>query len=615
MIRKFLLLIVFDVVVLATIFIAGLIYYGDIYQRQENRFSFYQKYFYSAVNVYCLNDPDIREYNSPGTQELNERIDPAKISCDELRKSPKIQVSYFNGWHDTHPILSTLIGYNWRLAGFTWEALWPIVGSLAALTVLAFYVILRCFGVPWYAAVLLFPATIPFTFLEQNFFFLRDFSKVPFILISFALLGILFKPSLAYRSRLAVLALSTCVIAVGMGFRQDALVLVPAVLAGAAFTSSIGKRRGVFLFAGDVAAILAGFVLTGVAIDLLRTTQVAQLQGYSHFIVQGFADDFWKAARAEIAGISFLPLYSDMVAWAAVDANSAGKVGYFAGLDPKYTTSGFNLILKYAGLSAADMVTRVFSALSAISHSYWAIAPIGGWLALLLLLIGVGKWRLGFFLMFTILSLAAAGSIQFSPRHIFHLIMLDRVVLVIVGAALLGAVWQALTAKLDTRMGLALGTGAAGALGVVAIVVGAHFVQQSNLSRVTDGLVALPWCPSQEAYARGFPNTVEAIERFTIDPGKCPGRKLEAVVEVEGQKLTRPLEALDGTPRSVYFAVFDPAISKATVDVLPRECVTERAWGPLGDGSIPPLQFFDPEGALRKQGILRHLGNIVSSFL
>ena len=108
---------------------------------------------------------------------------------------------------------------------------------------------------------------------------------------------------------------------------------------------------------------------------------------------------------------------------------------------------------------------------------------------------------------------------------------------------------------------------------------------------------------------------MEAIERFTIDPGKCPGGKLEAVVEVEGQKLIRPLEALDGAPRSVYFAVFDPAISKATVDVLPRECVTERAWGPLGDGSIPPLQFFDPEEALRKQGILRHLGNSVSSFL
>ena len=78
-------------------------------------------------------------------------------------------------------------------------------------------------------------------------FFLRDFSKVPFILIAFALLGVLFKPALAYRSRLLVLASSTCVIAVGMGFRQDALVLMPAVLAGAAFSGMLGALSSLLL--------------------------------------------------------------------------------------------------------------------------------------------------------------------------------------------------------------------------------------------------------------------------------------------------------------------------------------------------------------------------------
>ena len=606
---------IFETVILAVIFLAGLAYFGQHYVENEKKFSFYQKYFYSAVNIYCASDPDIRKYNWPPKQELDERIDLSRISCGELKESPKVDLSYYNGWHDTHPILSTLIGYNWRLVDFTWAALWPIVGSLASLTILSFYTILRCFGLPWYAALLVFPVTIPSALLVQNFFFLRDFSKVPFILVSFALLGILFRTGLTYGGRLSVLAASTVVISIGMGFRQDSLVLMPVIVAGAAFTSSLDSKLGNVRLAGDVAIIFLSFFLVGSVVDLLRTSQVAQLQGYPHFIVQGFADDFWKSARTQIAGLSFLPLYSDMIAYAAVDANSAEKVQYFAALDPKYTTSGVDLILKYSSLSAADMVTRVFNGLSVISHNYWIIETVGTWLVLLLALVALGKWRLGFFLMFTILSLVAAGSIQFSPRHIIHLIVLDRVVLVIVGATLLGAVWQAVTAKLDTKVGLALGTGAAGALGVVAIVVGAHFVQQSNLSRLKDGLASLPWFPSQEAYARRFPNNVEAIERFTIDPGKCPGGKLEAVVEVEGQKLIRPLEALDGAPRSVYFAVFDPAISKATVDVLPRECVTERAWGPLGDGSIPPLQFFDPEEALRKQGILRHLGNIVSSFL
>jgi len=612
-------LLAFDAVILTAVFAVGLIHYGNVYVQQEKKFSFYQKYFFSAVNIYCLRDPDTREYDSLDALELDERIDLASFSCDELKKSSKVQLPsklvYFNGWHDTHPILSTLIGYNWRLSGLVWEALWPIVGSLAALTVLAFYVILRCFGLPWYVALVLFPITVPFTQLDRNLFFLRDFSKVPFILLSFALLGILFKSGLSFGLRLLVLASSTCVMAIGMGFRQDTLVLMPAILAGAAFTSSMGSRKGILNFAGDVAVIVTAFALTGLAVDLLKTSQVAQLQGYPHFIVQGFADNFWKAAHAQVEGLSFLTLYSDMVAWGAVDANTADKVRYFAFLDPKYTTSGFDLILKYAGLSLADMATRVFSGLSTVSHTYWVIQSVGGWLVLLLVLVGIGKWRLGYFLIFTILSLAAAGSIQFSPRHIIHLIMLDRVVLVIVGAALLGAVWQALTAKLDPKVGLALGTGAAGALGVVAIVVGAHFVQQSNLSRVKGGLETLPWFPSQETYGKRFPNHVEAIERFTIDPLKCPGRKMEAVVEAEGQKWIHPLDPLEGTPRSIYFAVFDPAIVKVKVDVVPQECVTQRGWGPLGDGSIPPLQFFDPEAALKQQGIMRHLGRIISSLL
>lgn len=604
-----------DSILAVIVFVLGLSYFGSFYVENEKKFSFYQKYFYSAVNIYCLKDPDIRAYNSPGTQESDERIDLANISCDDLKNSPKLEKSYFNGWHDTHPILSTLIGYNWRFGGFTWEALWPIVGSLGSLTILSFYIILRCFGLPWYAAFLLFPATFPFGLLERNFFFLRDFSKVPFILISFALLGLLFKSSLTYRSRLWVLAASTCMIVIGMGFRQDSLVLLPAIVAGAVLTSSLDSRLGSLRFAGDLAVIFLSFFLAGAAVDLLRTSQAAQLQGYPHFIVQGFADDFWKGAGLQISGLSFLPLYSDMVAYAAVDANSAEKIQYFASLDPKYTTSGFDLILKYSSLCAADMVTRVFSGLSVVSRSYWAIPTVGVWLAMLLLLVAVGKWRLGFFLMFTILSLAAAGSIQFSPRHILHLIVLDRVILVIILAALVGAVWQFAISGLKMKVGLALATGAIGAVLVVAVMVVAHFVQSASLSRVKGNLEALPWFPSQEAYSKQFPNHREAVERFTIDPGKCSADKMEATIEIEGLKLTRPLDVLDGAPRSVYFAIFDPAISNASVDVTPRECVTARAWGPLGDGAIPPLQFFDPEVALKKQSIMRHLGNLASAFL
>ena len=605
---------VFDAIASIFILLAGITYYGDFYRINENKFSFYQKYFYSSVNISCRAGPDLREYNSPAEHELNERIDLSKISCNDLKNSRKLNESYYNGWHDTHPILSTLIGYSWRFGDLTWTALWPLVGSLAALTVLAFYLILRCFGIPWYAAVLLLPATVPFSLLERQLYNLRDFSKVPFILLSLGLLGVLFKRGMTYWRRLAVLAASTSIVAIGTGFRQDTVVVLPAIVAGIVFTSALHSKQGLVRLLGEIAVVAATFLLANAATDLLRTTQVAQLQGYPHFIVQGFTDVFWKDSRSEVPGVSFLTLYSDGLAHAMVDANSLETVRYFADMDPKYATVGFDLIAKYSGLSAADMVTRVFSGLSVISQRYWLLQTLGLWFFLLLVLVAIGKWRLGGFLLATIGSLAAAGSIQFSPRHFLHLIMLDRVILVIALAAILAAAWQYLTVRAVCKPRLALMTGAAGAVAVVAVIVVAHFVQYMSVTKVKGELEALPWFPSREAYGRRFPDRTEAIERFTIDPGKCPSGKLEASIEVEGQKSTRSLERLGGGPRSVYFAVLDPAIS-ATVDVVPRECVTERAWGPLGDGSVPPLQFFDPEEALKKQSILRHLGNIASSLL
>ncbi len=604
-----------DVAIIVVVFLTGFIGYGSFYKENENEFKFYQKYLFSAVNIYCLKDPDSREYNYLNAV-VNERIDLSTVSCGLLEKSPKVtEPSYFNGWHDTHPIFSTLVGYSWRWGDFTWQALWPIAGSLGAIAVLSFYLILRGYGIPWYSALLLFPSTIPLGILERNVYYLRDFSKVPFILLSFAFIGILFKPNLSYRARLWVLAASTCTIAIGTGFRQDSIVLIPAILAGAAFTSSVSSKRGLLRFAGEVAVIFSSFFLASSIIGLLKTSQIAQLQGYPHFLVQGFADLFWSSARMETPGISFLALYSDALAWAAVDANSQVKVGYFTALDPQYTSSGLDLISKYAHLSAADMVVRIFQGLSVIAHDHWIIKPPGIWLILFLALIAFGKWRLSFFLMFTILSLTAAGSLQFSARHSLHLIVLDRVILVIVVAALLAAVRQHVTFGLDTNMRLALYSGVGGAVLTLAIVVGAHFVQYASLNKLKDALERAPWFASQEAYGREFPKNPEAIQRFAIDRSKCSSDRLEASVELEGQKVSWALDLSDGRRRFVYFAVFDPSLEKLAVDVTPRECVAERSWGPLGDGSITPLQFFDPETALGKETIRRRLFNLVLSFL
>ena len=603
---------VFDIIIATAVFIAALVYYGQFYRDNEAKFSFYQKYFFSAVDIYCLGDPNARA-NNAASQELNERINLAVISCDDIKKSPTVEPTYYNGWHDTHPIFSTLVGYSWRLFGLTWTALAPLAGALAALTVVSFYVIPRCFGVPWFLAVALLPAIVPFELIEHNLPSLRDFSKVPFILLSFATLGILFKSRISYRQHLAALAASTCISVIGIGFRQDCIVIVPTILAAAGLTSLAG-RSAVARLSGDIGLIVLSFVAVTLAVGLLKTNQVAQLQGYPHFLVQGFGDEFWARANIRFSGLSFMALYSDTLAWAMVDANTLAKVGYFTAFDPAYTTSGFDLILKYSGLSTADMVTRVFQVLGAISHGYWTVKEPGLWALMFLALVAVGQWRLSFFLAFTILSLAAAGSMQFSPRHVLHLMMIDHALLAIIGYRLLIGVWSIADKRTTPKLRLALLSGLGTVALAVTLVVGTHLLQHHKLEKLRSDLEREPWFPSQQAYSSRYPDLAEATLRLTFDSRKCDSSHAEAELEIEGQKVAYPLQSMDSV-RSIYFALLNPKIMPVTVNVAPANCVIERSWGPLGDGSIPPLQFFDPDVELRHQTLTRHLINLFSSFL
>jgi hypothetical protein len=600
-----------DATLVAVIFVSAFVYYGNHYRTNEPKFLFYQKYFWSAVNLYCGLSPDVRRANL-WVEEPNERINIAQISCEEIARSPKLESAYFNGWHDTHALLSTLIAYNWRWLGPSWEALWPIAGALAALAIVAFYLIMRCFGVPWFLAAIILPLVIPYEFFLRNFYFLRDFAKVPFILLALAPLGLLFGPTVSYRGRLTVLAGSTCVIAIGMGFRQDAIVLLPAIVAAAAISFPWKSGAGAARFGAEMIAIATSFYLVNQAIGLLNTGQIAQLQGYPHFLVQGFSDEFWVNSKTTVPGRTFIVQYSDTLTWAAVDANSSEKVDYFTSYDPAYTRSGFDLIAKYAGLSIAEMIVRVFRALSDTALVHWQIQTVGWWCFLLLALVVVRNWRLSSFLGFAVLSLVAAGSLQYSPRHGIHFIMMDRILLAIIFVALARGILATGREPLQWRLAIASGAGIAGLLAVV--VAGAFLIETANIRKLATVLEAQRWFASEAEYKAHYPDRAESVTRLTIDPEQCPGAKIVATFSFNGQKLPRPIEALDGTRRNVYVANYDPERAKSSVDVSPAACVAAQAWALLGDGVVTPIQLFDPEAALQRITILELLHDLFSSF-
>ncbi len=601
-----------DTTISVALIVLGFIHYGTLYLKHEDRFLFYQKYFFSAVNLYCVNDPDVREYNSH-TQTANERIDLSAISCDEVAKSSKVTESQYNGWHDTHPIMSNLIGLMWKSTNFSWQALWPIAGLLGALTLLSFYLMQRTFGVPSSAALLLLPAVIPYDFIEQNFYYLRDYSKAPFILLALACLGPLFTAEATPRRRVILLCGSTLLIVIGMGFRQDAVVLMPSILTGAILTTRFDRGWPYRLF-GEMVTVAAVYLLAGQAMALLKTSQVSQLQGYPHFVIQGFGDPFLREARSLVQGISFLTLYSDMLAWALVDANTLTKVRYFVFFDPNYTSSGLDLISKYAGLSAADMVVRALQSLTVTARNNWLVQSTGLWLLLILALITTRRWRLGIFLAVVIASLGSAGSLQFSARHIVHLIMMDRMLLVIAGTAFVGALWQMAILQLAAKVRLALTIAFTGALALTVVIVGAHAIQQRNLKALSDTLTTLQWFDVEKDYERAFPERSESLLRLTIGGDRCRSTEIQVVIENEGQRIVRFVTVDPQTTRPLYFALLNPEIEEVRVDVSPPECVWGRAWAPLGDGRIPPLQFFDPSDAIEGNSLSRHLIRAFRSF-
>jgi hypothetical protein len=143
-------------------------------------------------------------------------------------------------------------------------------------------------------------------------------------------------------------------------------------------------------------------------------------------------------------------------------------------------------------------------------------------------------------------------------------------------------------------------------------VMGAHLVQRDALASLKVAVDNARWYPSRAALEAAVPGRAEALRRITIAPANCP--ELEVRMTVDGEKTVRRLDRLDEKPRDIYFAILDPAISKVSVDLPAESCVAGEAWAALGDGTITPLQMFDPEAAFERQTLRRLFSNLVKAF-
>jgi len=594
------------------LFLLGFLYFGADYRAREQDYHFYQKYLGSAVSIYCTGSPDVRDYLI-SIKVVRERLDLAAVDCAALAASPRLAKSMFNGWHDSHVVFSTLTGHMWRWWGLSWQALWPMIGMVAGLTFLALYAAARSFGLPWYWAVAGIPILIPWSGIADSVPFFRDFSKVPFILAAFALCGVFFRAQNGLRARLAASAGIAVIVAIGVGFRQDVVVILPVALAAMALAEPpLASRAPRLTAAATMALTLGVYVAMTIAMAGLKTTEPLKYEGMPHFMVQGFADEFWEAAGLPLRGLSFVALYTDFLPWAFVDANDARVIDYVLSYDPAYRESAVALWFRWAALAPADMLVRILTALSAIAHMFWHVKWPVLWLALLLLLAAVGGWRRATFVGATMAILVAVGTLQFGARHVLHLIFLDRVLLAAIAVGLVPALlslWRRRPAPdwKPPAIAVALLT-----VTIASTVAVATQLQSRGLADFSARLEALPWVPTEAEHRQRAPEAREAWLRLEVDPAMCPGGRFSIKADAEGLSRSYTADGAGGR-RFVYLAVTDPAIVPVSFTVESESCVVARHWGPLGDGSLAPVQFFDPRAALAGNRLLDHLARAVGA--
>lgn len=380
--------------------------------------------------------PDVRAGHPP----VAGRFDCGELPA-EMRTSPLI---YFQQAH-RHLLFAAAI--MWRMFGVAWSALVPLYGLLFGAAALALYALFRL-GMrrAWAAAGVLLLAVSPVQL--NNLVRLRDYAKAPFLLGALFLMALLVIRPMRRRARLALCALGGVWLGLGLGFRMDVSVAMPAFCLcilvfspGAVRETWLERVAGVLLLCAGYAAVGAPMLLA---------------QGGSstyHYFLMGQAEIYDQRLGVGGAPYQAVHRYFDSESLAAVQAhalNQSGAAHHYDFFTPEYDAMGKQVVRRMLWTFPADQVTRAYAAVvrtidelgsgaesaaprevsnTFVKQMYALHTRAMGLLtryaryALLasLLLLAAYNLRLGFAALFLILYFAGYGALQFASRHYFHM--------------------------------------------------------------------------------------------------------------------------------------------------------------------------------------------------
>ncbi len=330
------------------------------------------------------------ETNAPAmTDFLTRKSD--RFSCAQIPGGLRSQAMY--PFQKMQTYLMSLVAFAWFLGGISWSGLAWIFGLLYSATAVSAYGLFRL-GMN---RVLALAGTLLIMFSVVNLGMLnqlRDYSKAPFILGCIFIMGLLVSRQMSML-RLTLLAGVAGVIAgLGIGFRVDVLIVVPAFLVGVLFflprplrapRRSAGSRRigGVPSGSPDAGGTSRPKGYYSV-LDMIRSRLLAAgaflvtfgivgwpiltgLGGGNTFL--GFTTPFTDALDVQNAQYEWGYLYYDTQEEAVINSYSycsSGNTNILSTLTPEYDQVSSAYFLNIVRNFPADMVTRGYASVLGI---------------------------------------------------------------------------------------------------------------------------------------------------------------------------------------------------------------------------------------------------------
>jgi hypothetical protein len=336
----------------------------------------------------------------------------------------------------------------WKITGVSWSGLLLLYLTLFNLTVISSYMLFRLWMNPYFAFLIAI-AILTSQLHLSNFVNLRDYAKAPFVILLTTIIGYLVFRNYSIRKYMIYSSVAGLLIGIGLGFRMDLLIFLPLFIVILLFFTSYSlQRRYIRQVMYSFVLFIGTFIISSFPILLA----ISSGGNTFHVILLGLTNPFLTNL-----GISPSPLYeygyiyNDSYLYATIHSyNEFIQSGLKMAIDSSaYDQVAFQYYVELIRQFPADLVTRSVAAIIQVLllfNNYWYQPPsflsstivgqmmnglsVGmGVLKPLSILLMIGTviiytlrhLRQGAALILLICYLCAYPSLQFSPRHFFHL--------------------------------------------------------------------------------------------------------------------------------------------------------------------------------------------------